>query len=84
MSAIDGLEELAQCETLSVLDLSHNRIEDVLIVNILSEMPALRVLTLTGNPVVSEIPSYRKTLTIECVSNFELDSVVTYVHSEQT
>lgn len=68
LRSIDGLEHLIDCKALSVLDISHNRIEDVLIVKILSQMPELRVLTLTGNPVVNEIPSYRKTLTVECVS----------------
>lgn len=72
LSCIDGLEELIGCKALSVLDLSHNRIEDILIVNILSQMPELRVLTLTGNPIVHAIPSYRKTLTVECVSVTEL------------
>lgn len=64
-----NLERLIECKTVSVLDLSHNRIDDILIVKILSQMPELRVLVLTGNPVVNEIPSYRKTLIIECVSS---------------
>lgn len=51
-----------------MLDLSHNRIEDMLFVKVLAEMPELRVLVLTGNPIVNKIPSYRKTLIIECVS----------------
>lgn len=63
------LEHLIECKTLSVLDLSHNRIEDITIVEILAKMPELRVLVLTGNPVVSQIPMYRKTLINECVSN---------------
>lgn len=68
LSSIEGLEDLIECKTLSVLDISNNRIDNVLIVNLLAKIPELRVLTLTGNPVVNEIPSYRKTLTIECVS----------------
>lgn len=72
LRSIDGMEELIECKAISVLDISHNRIEDVLIVTILSQMPELRVLTLTGNPVVNEIPSYRKTLTVECVSIFTI------------
>lgn len=68
LSSIDGLEELIGCKSLSVLDISHNRIADVLVVKVLSQMPELRVLTLTGNPVINEIPSYRKTMTVECVS----------------
>lgn len=52
----------------SVLDLSYNRINDILIVKVLADMPELRVLVLTGNPVVNDIPSYRKALINECVS----------------
>ncbi|XP_055305915.1 dynein axonemal assembly factor 1 homolog [Sitodiplosis mosellana] len=74
LSSIEGLEELVECKSLSVLDISHNRIEDVLIVKILSQMPELRVLTLTGNPVINEIPSYRKTMTVECKNLTYLDS----------
>lgn len=70
LKSADSLENLMECLTVSVLDLSHNRIDDILIVKVLSKMPELRVLVLTGNPVVNEIPSYRKTLIIECVSVF--------------
>lgn len=66
---IEHLEGLINCKMVSVLDLSNNRINDILIVRILSEMPELRVLVLTGNPVVTAIPSYRKTLILECVRN---------------
>lgn len=68
LSSAEDLEQLVHCRALSVLDLSNNRINDILVVNILSKMPVLRVLTLTGNPVVNEIPSYRKTLITKCVS----------------
>lgn len=68
LGPIEGLEALVHCKTLSILDLSHNRIDDILFVKILSQMPELRVLTLTGNPIINEIPAYRKTLIIECVS----------------
>lgn len=67
LSSIDWLENLIECKTLSVLDLSNNRIDNILIVKILSQMPELRVLYLTANPVIKEIPSYRKTMIIECV-----------------
>lgn len=60
--------ELKNCKNLSCLDLSNNRLDDILIVKIFSEMPELRVLILTGNPVVNEIPSYRNTMIVECVS----------------
>lgn len=73
LNSIACLEGLVKCKSLSILDLSHNRIEDILLVKILSQMPELRVLTLTGNPVINEIPAYRKTLIVDCVS-YELYS----------
>lgn len=38
---------------------------------IFAKMLDLRVLILQGNPVVSGIPQYRKTLILECVSRSE-------------
>lgn len=69
LSSIDTLKELVNCKAVSILDLSHNRIDDILVVKIFAQMPELRVLTLTGNPVINEIPAYRKSLITECVSN---------------
>ncbi|XP_052864390.1 dynein axonemal assembly factor 1 homolog [Anopheles cruzii] len=74
LKALDSVEELRKCDFVSVLDISHNRIEDIAVVKILGDMKGLRVLTLTGNPVVNEIPSYRKTLILECKSLTYLDS----------
>ncbi|KAM7352286.1 defective transmitter release isoform 1-T5 [Cochliomyia hominivorax] len=70
----DGLKELENCKNLSVLDLSNNRIDDILVVKIFSRMPELKVLVLQGNPVVSKIPQYRKTLILECKKLTYLDS----------
>lgn len=67
LKTAESLQKLIECQTVSILDLSYNRIDDILIVKILAQMPELRVLVLTGNPVVNEIPSYRKTLINECV-----------------
>lgn len=68
LKTAESLHKLIECQMVSVLDLSYNRIDDILIVKVLAQMPELRVLVLTGNPVVNEIPSYRKTLINECVS----------------
>ncbi|XP_049302503.1 dynein axonemal assembly factor 1 homolog [Bactrocera dorsalis] len=70
----DGLKNLENCKTLSVLDLSNNRIDDILVVKIFAKMPQLRVLVLQGNPVVSKLPQYRKTLILECKELTYLDS----------
>ncbi|XP_053673785.1 dynein axonemal assembly factor 1 homolog [Anopheles nili] len=74
LKSIESIAELRKCDFVSVLDISHNRIEDIAIVKVLGEMKGLRVLTMTGNPVVNEIPSYRKTLVLECKSLTYLDS----------
>lgn len=66
----ESLADLVHCKSLSVLDLSNNRIDDILIVKIFEQMPSLKVLVLQGNPVVSRLPQYRKTLILACVSVF--------------
>lgn len=71
---IEGLEVLKRCDHLSILDLSFNKIEDVMIVKVLSEMPSLHVLNMTGNPVLSNVTNYRKTMILECKSLTYLDS----------
>ncbi|XP_032311108.1 dynein axonemal assembly factor 1 homolog [Drosophila ananassae] len=70
----ESLSDLVQCKTLSVLDLSNNRIDDILIVKIFEQMPNLKVLVLQGNPVVSRLPQYRKTLILACKELTYLDS----------
>ncbi|KAH8251184.1 hypothetical protein KR032_002014 [Drosophila birchii] len=70
----ESLADLIECKTLSVLDLSNNRIDDILIVKIFEQMPNLRVLVLQGNPVVSRLPQYRKTLILACKELTYLDS----------
>lgn len=71
---IDGLDVLKRCENVSILDLSFNKIDDIMIVKVLSEMPTLHVLTMTGNPVINSITNYRKTMILECKSLTYLDS----------
>lgn len=71
---VAGLEILKHCNNVSILDLSFNKIDDVMVVKVLSEMPSLHVLTMTGNPVVSSITNYRKTMILECKSLTYLDS----------
>eukprot|EP00727_Mastigamoeba_balamuthi_P008128 m51a1_g3936 putative dynein assembly factor axonemal (368) ;mRNA; f:249018-250399 len=65
---VEGLGPCAALTTLImasnsvVLDLTDNKIDDPSIVEVFEKMPNLRVLTLSGNSVVSAIPSYRRTL----------------------
>nr|XP_053619413.1 repetitive organellar protein isoform X2 [Plodia interpunctella] len=74
LSSFDDLEQLRNCQNLSVLDLSYNRLEDPLIVDVLADMVILKVLVLTGNPVVRNIPAYRKTLTLRIKELQNLDN----------
>ncbi|XP_053661648.1 dynein axonemal assembly factor 1 homolog [Anopheles marshallii] len=74
LKSIESIAELRKCDFVSVLDISHNRLEDIAIVKVLSDMKGLRVLTMVGNPVINDIPSYRKTLILECKSLTYLDS----------
>lgn len=74
LKSIEGLEVLKQCHYISILDLSFNQIDDILVLKILGEMPMLHVLTLTGNPVVSTITNYHKTMVLECKFLTYLDS----------
>uniref|UniRef100_A0A182JVY8 Dynein axonemal assembly factor 1 homolog n=1 Tax=Anopheles christyi TaxID=43041 RepID=A0A182JVY8_9DIPT len=74
LKSIESLAELRKCDFVSVLDISHNRIDDIAIVKVLADMKGLRVLTMVGNPVVNDIPSYRKTLILECKTLTYLDS----------
>ena len=46
----------------SCLDLANNKIDDAEIVQVLLDLPELACLYLNGNPVVRNIPQYRKTL----------------------
>ncbi|XP_038219720.1 uncharacterized protein LOC119837980 [Zerene cesonia] len=74
LTTVDDLHHLRTCKNLSVLDLSYNRLEDPLIVDVLADMDVLKVLVLTGNPVVRNIPAYRKTLTLRLKELLNLDN----------
>jgi len=59
---LEGLEHLRECESIGVLDLSNNKIEDPAVLDILAGMANLKVLQLSGNGCVRKIKHYRKTL----------------------
>lgn len=64
LETVEDVKHLSQCLAISVLDMSHNLLNDPDIVSVLEAMPELRVLNLMGNKVVRNIPNYRKTLTV--------------------
>lgn len=67
------IEHLIDCEYLSNVDLSHNRIDDPDVVEVFENMKNLRVLILTGNPVIKKIKDYRKILTVKIKELLYLD-----------
>ena len=62
---VSAVDALGSCVRLVTVDLSRNKLEDRAVVDFFLS-PAMsdriRLLKLQGNPVVSEVPSYRKTL----------------------
>ncbi|XP_067655073.1 dynein axonemal assembly factor 1-like [Haliotis asinina] len=73
LKTADDIRELVHCKNLGVLDLSHNKLEDPAIVDIFEQMEELRVLTLTGNPVIKDIKNYRKTIIVRVKDLRHLD-----------
>ena len=63
LESVEDIEHLAECHSVSVLDLSHNKLDDPDILGVFEQMPSLSVLNLMGNDAVREIRNYRKTLT---------------------
>ncbi|XP_028357839.1 dynein assembly factor 1, axonemal isoform X1 [Phyllostomus discolor] len=64
LEMVEDIQHLKECVKLCVLDLSHNKLSDPEILSVLEIMPDLRVLNLMGNPVIRNIPNYRRTVTI--------------------
>ncbi|GAQ88925.1 hypothetical protein KFL_004700070 [Klebsormidium nitens] len=59
----EGIAHLKECPSISVLDLSENKLEDGQgVLDVLKAMPKLRCVYLKGNPMVSKLPNYRKAL----------------------
>lgn len=64
LETVEDIKHLSQCLAISVLDMSHNLLNDPEIISVLEAMPELRVLNLMGNEVVKKIPNYRKTMIV--------------------
>ena len=62
----EDVKELLEIEGLSVLDVTHNRLNDLACLDVFSKMSDLTVLYLMGNPIVKMIPIYRKTVILTC------------------
>lgn len=66
LQSADDIVHILEVPSLQTLDVQHNRINDVGIVDIVAQLPDLRVLYLQGNPVVKDIKHYRKTIISRC------------------
>ncbi|KAK9811648.1 hypothetical protein WJX72_007649 [[Myrmecia] bisecta] len=62
LASYDSVSHLADCKSLTTLDLQDNKLDDPDIMEIFKQLPNLRCLYLRGNEVVSMIKNYRKTL----------------------
>ncbi|XP_034951540.1 dynein assembly factor 1, axonemal [Chelonus insularis] len=70
---VEDIDHLKYLENLSILDISHNRLEAAAIIEVFASMKSLRVLTLMGNPVLRSIQVYRKTMILKCKNLRYLD-----------
>lgn len=73
LKSVDDIRHLTECPGIGILDLSHNKLHDPAVLDIFSQMANLRVLTLTGNPVIREVKQYRKTFIVNITNLQYLD-----------
>ncbi|KAK1947444.1 Dynein assembly factor 1 [Phytophthora citrophthora] len=66
LTSAKDIAHVLEVPSLSVLDIQSNRINDTDIVDILAQLPNLKVLYLQGNEVVKHIKQYRKTMVYRC------------------
>jgi len=59
-NTVENIREIVKLKKLNVLNISQNNIEEPEILDVLKELPELKVLYLKGNPCVKSIRSYRK------------------------
>lgn len=62
LETIDSIQHLTECKNLTTVDLQNNRLTDPAIIEIFKQLPNLQCLYLKGNPVVSQMKNYRKTV----------------------
>ncbi|CAM9642086.1 unnamed protein product [Chrysoparadoxa australica] len=73
LKTAEDVKHVLQCPSLQTLDIQHNKLEDPGILEVISQVPDLRVLYLMGNPVVKKIRHYRKTIISRCKALRYLD-----------
>ena len=62
LSSLESIAHLAECKSLTTVDLQTNCLADPAILDVLKQMPNLKCLYLKGNPVVSTMKNYRKVM----------------------
>ena len=66
LSTYENIEHIVLIPSIQTLDLQSNKLSDPKITEIFEKLPDLRVLYLLGNPVVKQIPHYRKYIISKC------------------
>ena len=66
LSTKADIEHILLLTKLQTLDLQHNKLNDTAVIDILEAMPDLRVVYLMGNPLIKDIPHYRKVVIGRC------------------
>lgn len=67
LNTLESVAGVLECPSLMVLDVQKNNISDPKILDVLEQMPNLRVLYMKDNPCVEKIKMYRKT----CISRLK-------------
>ncbi|XP_024525801.1 dynein assembly factor 1, axonemal [Selaginella moellendorffii] len=63
LKSVESIEHLKDCTSICVLDVSSNKLDDGEgVLGVLKAMPELTVLYLSGNPCVTNLQPYRKTV----------------------
>lgn len=62
LKTLDSVRGLLDCPSLAVVDLQNNELEDEKVIDILEQMPNLKVLYLKGNPCIKKVKNYRRTV----------------------
>ncbi|XP_069594748.1 dynein axonemal assembly factor 1 isoform X2 [Ranitomeya imitator] len=64
LQTVGDVHHLQKCHSISILDLSNNKLDDPAVIDVLEKMPNLHVLNLMGNEFIKKIPNYRKMVTV--------------------
>ncbi|GFQ81800.1 dynein assembly factor 1, axonemal [Trichonephila clavata] len=60
LKTIANIQHLTKCHSITNVDLSYNMIDDPAVLDVFAAMLSLRVLNMSGNPVLKHMKNYRK------------------------